>query len=207
MSDKNIEHSFRELEKHLEVAGEAHISTIRNYHFAVLVYPPNKELQMRDRLQRSTRTLQKKGWNIKTISLLEVVMRRLKNRGEGAIERTINKEKRFSRRDPERGLNELKRAIQNELEGDSGIAKDIAELIDQYISEDPNRADRTLVFIGRVGALYPFFRTSALLRHLHTEMKTQTPTILLYPGRKHGDAGLSFMERLNPDRDYRPRIY
>ena len=207
MADKNIENSFRELEQHLEIAGEANISTIRNYHFAVLVYPPAKELSMRERLQRSMRTLEKRGWNVQTISLLEVVMRRLRNKGANNIERTIAKEKRYCKRAPERGLNELKRAIQNELEGDKGIAKDIANLIDQYISEEPSRADRTIVFIGRVGALFPFFRSSALLRHLQTEMKTKTPTILLYPGRKHGDAGLSFMERLNPDRDYRPRIY
>jgi len=31
--------------------------------------------------------------------------------------------------------------------------------------------------------------------------------VLLYPGERRGEAGLSFMGELAPDRDYRPRIY
>ena len=234
MTDKNIEQSFKELEKHLPTPGEANISTIRNYHFAVLVYPPSKEFQMRDQLQRSFRLLEKQGWHVYTISLLDVVLRRLRQKGAGNIEKLIEKEKRYWNKEqqqenierliekensywnkeqqqekklPSRGLNVITNAIQNELDGNNGIAKDIADLIAQFIAENPNRENNTIVFLKQVGSLFPFFRSSALLRHLQTSMNTKTPTILLYPGRKHGDAGLSFMEKLQPDRDYRHRIY
>ena len=33
------------------------------------------------------------------------------------------------------------------------------------------------------------------------------PVVLLYPGERRGPTGLSFMGRLDPDNDYRPRIY
>jgi hypothetical protein len=65
--------------------------------------------------------------------------------------------------------------------------------------------ERAVVFLGRAGALYPFMRLSALLKHLdgHTH---NVPVVLLYPGRRTAD-GLSFMDQMPPDRDYRPRIY
>ena len=63
-----------------------------------------------------------------------------------------------------------------------------------------------VAFIGRAGALYPFFRSSALLRDLDGKTK-HVPVVLLYPGTRLGPTGLSFMGVLNPDSDYRPRIY
>jgi hypothetical protein len=63
-----------------------------------------------------------------------------------------------------------------------------------------------VAFIGRAGALYPFLRTSALLRHLDGRTRN-VPVVLLYPGERQGATGLRFMGILNPDNDYRPRIY
>ncbi len=54
--------------------------------------------------------------------------------------------------------------------------------------------------------MYPLFRSSALLRHLDGHTKN-IPVVLLYPGERRGDKGLSFMGVLDPDSDYRPRIY
>ena len=62
------------------------------------------------------------------------------------------------------------------------------------------------MLIGRAGALYPFFRVSALLKHLDGKTRN-VPVVLLYPGERKGEPGLSFMGELDPDRDYRPRIY
>ena len=73
----------------------------------------------------------------------------------------------------------------------------------------PDRIDRTVALIGRAGALYPFFRSSALLRNL--DQKTRNvPVVLLYPGEcvpRNDHVGLSFMGILDADHDYRPRIY
>ena len=56
------------------------------------------------------------------------------------------------------------------------------------------------------GQLYPFFRTSALLRHIDGRTG-DVPVVLLYPGKRRELSALSFMGELQPDRDYRPRIY
>ena len=63
-----------------------------------------------------------------------------------------------------------------------------------------------LALVGRAGSLFPFFRSSALLRHI--DGKTHNvPVVLLYPGERRGPTGLSFMGVVPPDNDYRPRIY
>ena len=66
--------------------------------------------------------------------------------------------------------------------------------------------DRTIIFIGRAGALYPFFRSSSLLKHIDGKTRN-LPVVLLYPGERKDGNSLSFMSRLAADRDYRPRIY
>jgi hypothetical protein len=45
-----------------------------------------------------------------------------------------------------------------------------------------------------------------LLKHLDGKTRN-VPVVLLYPGERRGDTGLSFMGKINPDSDYRPRIY
>ena len=68
--------------------------------------------------------------------------------------------------------------------------------------------DRSLILIGRAGALHPFYRSSALLKHIDGKTRN-LPVVLLYPGERPDPtgSGLSFMGELPSDRDYRPRIY
>jgi hypothetical protein len=77
--------------------------------------------------------------------------------------------------------------------------------VNRILDENPE-SERIVIFLGRAGALYPFFRTSSLLKHVagHTR---NVPVVLLYPGSVTEDGGLSFMGILPADRDYRPRIY
>jgi hypothetical protein len=57
-----------------------------------------------------------------------------------------------------------------------------------------------------MSALYPFARSSALLKHI-ANRTMGLPVVLLYPGIRTENTALSFMGELPPDRDYRPRIY
>ena len=57
-----------------------------------------------------------------------------------------------------------------------------------------------------MGSLYPFLRTSALLKHIDGKTRN-IPVALLYPGVRLPENALSFMEELSADRDYRPRLY
>ncbi|MFP4600328.1 MAG: DUF1788 domain-containing protein [Persicimonas sp.] len=183
------------------------ISTMRNYRFAIVVYAPEDEWELRDQIRELAPDLASHGWVMHSISLQKLMIERLRRElGDDALDKLVELERRLSSRAPERALKFLKEKIIQVIEGPDGLAADIAADIDRLVEEDPERAERTVVFLGRTGALYPFMRTSALLKHLDGRTHN-LPVVLLYPGKKEGDAGLSFMGQLPPDRDYRPRIY
>ena len=64
---------------------------------------------------------------------------------------------------------------------------------------------RDILFLVRAGALFPFYRTSALLERLMGTVNV--PAVLFFPGRREGPAGLSFMGVLDADHHYRARIF
>ena len=66
----------------------------------------------------------------------------------------------------DRGLNYLKDKLTPLIEGPDGIAADCSRVIGQYVDQHPDRVDRMLAIIGRAGGMYPFYRSSALLKHL-----------------------------------------
>ena len=121
-------------------------------------------------------------------------------------------EKAKGRRSFPEGLDYLRTKLAPLIEGDGardrGLAGDVSALIGEHLAAHPDRKERMLVLIGRVGALYPFFRVSALLRHLdgHTH---DVPVVILYPGTRDIQTpnALSFMGVMPGDSDYRPRIY
>jgi hypothetical protein len=188
------------------------ISTMRNYRFALLVYRPQEELALRDHTRRLVAELEGVGWSVLTLSLHTLLFDRLRRLGSPVIHQLIAMERQItlangaSAPDPDRGLNFLRDQLAPLIEGPAGIAADVAEQIRAFTIAHPDKAERTLVLVGAAGALYPFFRTSALLKHLDGRTG-QVPVVLLYPGERHGDSGLSFMGRTAADRDYRPRIY
>lgn len=182
------------------------ISTMRNYRFAIVQYEPAQEFALRGEVQRLAVELRKGGWFVLSISLRQLLLDRIRAEDEDFIERVTEMERRTSARDQARGREYLKSKLIPLIEGKGGLADECATMIRQHVKDHPERADRTLALIGRAGAIYPFFRSSALLRDLagHTD---NVPVVLLYPGHRHGPSSLSFMGILDPDSDYRPRIY
>lgn len=184
------------------------ISTVRNYNFAILPYEPDDEFALRTAIQRLCEELRDAGWNTGIIALHALLMARLRAEGPEFVDTMIQREKRLAKNatDPWRGLRTLKERVVSIIEGPDGLAQDVITEVHRILKEHPERADRTVIFLGRAGALYPFFRTSALLKHVagHTN---NVPVVLLYPGKVVGETGLSFMGLLPADRDYRPRIY
>jgi len=182
------------------------ISTMRNYRFAIVQYKPEEEFELRGEVQRLTSDLAANGWIVFSLDLQKILFDRIRSQGEEWIDRVVQMEKRFSQIEDERGLNYLKSKLTPLIEGPEGIAADCSRIIRAYVEQNPDKVDRTLALIGRAGALYPFFRSSALLRHLDGRTDN-VPVVLLYPGERRGTTGLSYMGILNPDNDYRPRIY
>jgi len=201
-----LELAVAALRRDLLAEGGPQISTMRNYRFALLVYRPDEELRLRQQVRRLSDELRAAGWGVLSISLQKLLLDRIRATGEVNVEALIEREKRLHAKDPDRALDYLRDRIAPHIEGPEGIAADVARLIDEFAAVNSQDADSTLILIGRAGALYPFFRSSALLKQI--DGKTRNfPVVLLYPGERRDTTGLSFMGELTPDRDYRPRIY
>lgn len=182
------------------------ISTIRNYRFAIVAYPPKDEFLLRRDVRSLSSELRASGWMVLPIDLHALFLDRLRAQGPEWIDRIIEVEKQLASHAPARALKHLVDKLARLVEGPDGIAADCSRLICDHADRHPDLVDRTLALIGRAGGLYPFYRSSALLRHLDGRTRN-VPVVLLYPGKRNGQTGLSFMERLTPDKDYRPRIY
>ena len=192
------------LKTDLMAEGGAKISTMRNYQFAIAVYSPDREFEMRRKLKQMQDELNSVGWNVLSISLLQLFIERLKSKSPQSLERLIAMEKRLADKTSDRGLNYLKEKLTPEVEGADGIAQDIIRKINEFM---PNATpDKKLILLSRAGGLYPFFRSSGLLRHLDGKT-SNLPIVLLYPGDRQDVSSLSFMGEQTTDRDYRPRIY
>lgn len=182
------------------------ISTMRNHRFAIVPYDPKAEFELRAEVQKLATQLVEHGWVVLSISLQHLLLDRVRALSPEHIAFIIETERELAAYDLERGMNSLKEVLTPLIEGPQGLAGDCARIIAEHAANNPEQADRTLVLIGRAGALYPFFRSSALLRHLDGRTG-HIPVVLLYPGERRGQTGLSFMGELQPDNDYRPRIY
>ncbi|UPU37480.1 DUF1788 domain-containing protein [Geomonas paludis] len=201
-----LQEAFAALRRDLIHEDGPRISTMRNYRFAIVQYEPSDEFKLRGEVQRLTSEIMANGWMVLSLNLQKLLIERVRAQGDDWVRRVIEMETRMAAIEPERGLNYLKSKLTPLIEGPDGIAADCSRLICEYADKHPDSIDRTLALIGRAGALYPFFRSSALLRHLDGRTRN-VPVVLLYPGERRGATGLSFMGMLNPDNDYRPRIY
>lgn len=202
----SVEEAVAALKQDLLAPDGPQISTMRNYRFAILPYWPKHEFKLRQHMRRLTDELRAEGWGVLPISLQSILLDRIRATGEANVQALIGREKRLFEKDPERALAHLRDKIAPHIEGPQGIAADVARLIGDFADQNPDRTDRTLVLIGRTGALYPFFRSSALLKHIDGKTRN-IPVVLLYPGERKDTTALRFMGELESDRDYRPRIY
>lgn len=201
-----LEEAMAALRKDLLAEEGPQISTMRNYRFAIVPYQPKDEFRLRQYVRRLTDDLRAAGWRVLAISLQKLLLDRIHKTGDANIESLVAREKRLHEKDPERALAHLRDKLAPHIEGPGGLAADVVALIAGLRAEAPDDTDRSLVLLGRAGALYPFFRSSALLKHI--DGKTgNIPVVLLYPGERKDTTALSFMGELAPDRDYRPRIY
>ena len=205
-ADLSLSETFAALKKDLVHDDGPRISTMRNYRFAIVQYKPADEFKLRAEVQRLSSDLVAHGWVVLSISLQRLLLERVRRQGDEWVQRVIEMERRTHDVEPARGLNYLKSKLAPLIEGPDGIAADCSRIICEHAEHNPDKVEQTLALVGRAGALYPFFRSSALLKHL--DGRTQNvPVVLLYPGERRGPTSLSFMGMLEPDSDYRPRIY
>lgn len=201
-----LSEAFAALRQDLVHEDGPRISTMRNYRFAILQYEPSEEFAVRGQTRRLATDLVANGWVVVSIDVKKLFLERIRGRDAEWLASAIDREKRLAAKDPERGMRYIADELALLVEGPDGLAADCARLINEQADKHPDSADRMLTIIGRAGGVYPFFRSSALLRHLDGRTRG-VPVVLLYPGERRGPTALSFMGQLAPDADYRPRIY
>jgi BREX protein BrxB len=183
------------------------ISTNRNYPFALFQYPPHEEFHMREKLSDMIEELRMKGWNILNVDLFDTLIRFLEKQESGELIEALIDEELLQYNSHSREYNYPLNALNNSLDGYFKNQDAYPEAVLEKIREKTQQGNdqKSVVFLSRIGALYPFYRTSALLRYLDTGIRI--PTIVLYPGERQEKYYLSFMGEMSADRDYRPRIY
>lgn len=202
----SVETAVEALQADLLAEGGPSISTMRNHNFAIVLYDPADEYRLRARVHSLVHLLEKdRGWGVLSIGLHDVLFEHLESKlGASGIASLVAQERRLFEKDGSATQRSLKHVTDKLGTYVEALAGEVVSRIARFREQNPD-ADRTLVLLGRAGALYPFFRSSALLRQLG-DQTLNTPVVLLYPGERR-DGGLSFMKQVDPDRDYRPRIY
>lgn len=203
----NVQKAVRALKNDLIGESGPTISSLRGYSFAILVYAPADEWEMRREVAALTDELREVGWYLHTLNMQALMMRKLREFfTEEELQDLITMEEDYVAEDgPLVGLEYIEDAVFDALHGPNGLAESIAEEIQRLAGDDEELRSRSVFFIGQLGMLYPFARTSALLKFLDGRT-LGVPVVFLYPGSKV-EGGLSFLDEADPDQDYRPRIY
>ena len=144
-----LDEAFVALRRDLINENGPQISTMRNYRFAIVPYAPRDEYKLRTHVQSLVSELTANGWVILTLSLQKLLVDRIRKLGPDIVDRIVEMERRTSGISAEKGLNYLSEKICNEIEGPEGIAADVCREIREFVDANPDKAERTLVIVGR----------------------------------------------------------
>ena len=160
--------------------------------YAVFHYPPEAEFELRKEVGLLQTRLEHAGKRITTISLAECLKTSL-----GAEQMTTAA---LASVEESSGLDQTTATLHSVLEEYQPLTEIVAHQLPH--PGDPLRAP---FFVLSAGALFPFYRTSALLEQLMG--RTSSPGVLFCPGTFDGVTGLSFMGIHTHEPNYRPKIF
>ena len=167
------------------------ISAYHDMPYALFRYDPEDEFDLRKQATLLETRLSQKGKRVRRISLAECLDEAM--RSQRPLEEWFTAER-------EQGVETIVETVHSVLSEYSPLV----DLVAARMPEDPDPL-RDVVFIMRTGALFPVYRTFSLLEQL--KGRVHVPTILFYPGDLDGAAGLRFMGVLEPEHNYRPKIF
>lgn len=159
---------MQELESKVEGTLRAAYRPLDNIPFFRVQYPPVEERQALREFKFLTERLRQKGWEADSVSLTELSRKALAALLNCSTEEVIENLKGLEK---ERDRKELQRLLSDYLPDE--ISNAIAE---HYGKMSQN----SVLVLLRMGALYPFIRTSSLFSKL--EGKVKCAVILPYPG-------------------------
>ncbi len=176
------------------------ISTYQGVPFGLFAYPPTAERELRREVQMlTTRIEHEASRTVSTISMADLLWQAIRTAYPPDGKALFDAERSMADEDPERRLEGLQETIR-------AVVSDVSPL-PQLIAESTKDLDpaKSVVFLTRVGALYPAYRASALLENLMGVVRV--PTILFYPGTRTGTNTLRFMDSLEALHGYRHKIF
>jgi hypothetical protein len=178
----------------------AEISTYQGVPFALFVYPPTAELALRREIKLlATRIKQEADRLTHFISMSDLLWEAIREAHPPDGTALFEAERALVSADPAERLEQTAEHMRSIL---SEIVPLTRMIQSRVASLDPQH---DLVFLHRVGALFPAYRAHALLENLMYEI--QVPTVLFYPGTRSGASSLRFMDSLDALHSYRHRIF
>lgn len=168
------------------------ISAYHDMPYAIFRYSPEDEFAVRKETALLRTRLEQAGKHVTSISLSECMSEALDAAG---LDANMLAE------------SEMTVGLIKTIETVHHVLSELHPIDDLVAARIPVEAEatRSLVFIVRAGALFPYYRTSSLLEQL--KGKVDVPAILFYPGVLDGAAGLRFMGVLDAEHNYRPKIF
>jgi hypothetical protein len=168
------------------------VSAYHNLPYAIFQYEAEDELEVRREIAKLRTRLEQRGKRVTTISLAECMATSL-----AAADVTAEM---LADGELTAGPDALIDTVAQILASDAPLH----EIVARQVPADAT-AGHDIIFLTRAGALFPFYRTSALLERMMGDVGV--PAVLFFPGRREGPAGLSFMGVLDADHHYRARIF
>jgi hypothetical protein len=159
--------------------------------YAIFRYPPEAEFELRREVSLLRTRLVQRGKRVTVVSLATLLWEILAKDAPVAELAQVEKDV----------------GIEPTIAQVHSVLTEIDPLPAAFMKKVPEDADplRDVIFILRVGALFPVYRTSVLVEQLHR--KLLIPSVLFFPGDLDGPAGLRFMGVFPPEHNYRPRIF
>lgn len=178
----------------------AEISTYQGVPFALFVYPPTAERELRrEAAMLATRVEHEAGRKVHLVSIAELVWTAIRAAFSPDGKPLFDAERSFRDEEPERRLERLQGQMEQLL---SEVYPLPAMIEERAKALGP---EKDVLFLTRVGTLFPAYRASALLESLMGAVRV--PTVLFYPGSRSGTNSLRFMDSLEAVHSYRHRIY
>lgn len=183
----------RVLEPILQLADpRVKLSAYDDMPYAIFHYPPESEFELRREVGLLQTRLEHVGKRITRISLAECLTECLQAEGMSAAS--------LAGAEKNPGASKVSDMVLAVLEELRPLTDSVARRLPA-----PGDPSRDVFFVLRAGALFPFYRTSALLEQMMG--RTECPGVLFYPGTFDGVTGLSFMGVHPHEPNYRPKIF
>ena len=154
----------------------------------VFDYPPEKELEVRERIEYMKKKNQKgvDGFELVVFDLYDMVMDYLESKN------FVNSYMRYEKR---RGFNYIVRAVTTSMK----VNEDDSIIVQKIVEQTPENA---IVFLTGVGKCYPMLRSHKILNTLHQHGLRKTPVVLFFPGT-YNEQELILFNEIKDDNYYR----